>query len=183
MSTTRRRGMATIDDLRARSTIDPVTRCWNWTGPMSQDKPRLWALDLDRVVKTVLQGPRAVWYIAHGTKLNGRVAYMGCWNRICVCPVHVRAADRQQLIDRRGRAGLLARSPAGAAACARSAAKARAAAGIVETPPDVVLAIRQAEPGTTLQQLSDRFGISKSTASRIRRGVNRAKVQALEVTA
>ena len=92
------RGISTIEDLRARSKRDPGGTCWLWGGALSAGRPAIWALDVDRVEMRSLSGPRAVWYIAHGTKLYDRIAYMRCWNTLCVCPAHVTwAATRGEL--------------------------------------------------------------------------------------
>lgn len=165
-----KRGINTIDDLRARSTVDPVTHCWHFQGALRDGHPRIWTADLDAMTKTVLAGPRAVWYIAHGTPLGSLVAYMGCMTADCVCPVHVRRGTRQQLNAAMSRAGLLAAStPAKAAAAAR----ARAAAGHRDTPAAVVLAVRAARAADATagaQRIGHALGISKSVAARILRG-------------
>lgn len=167
-----RRGVATIDDLRARVVIDPATRCWIWQGASRHGSPRIWTLHIDDMDKAVLSGPRAVWYIAHGTKLGGRVAYMACWTKGCVCPVHVRAGTRAEVNRLAGNAGLFNRTPQSHAACVANARKARQARGVVDTPADVVLAVRAAAGSGTQKAIGQRFGLPKSTVSRILRGTN-----------
>lgn len=170
---TPRRGVATIDDLRARSIVDPNTRCWNWQGAQIKGSPRIWTLHLDDVEKRVLSGPRAVWYIAHGTTLGQRVAYMVCWNKSCVCPVHVRACASQSEMNRIGaRAGIFKRSEAARVANLANAAKGRAAAGIRDTPAEVVMAVHAAIGSTTQVEIARRMGLSKTVVSRIARGQN-----------
>lgn len=162
-----RRGIATVDDLRARSTIDPVTRCWHYTGARRDGHPRIWTADLDAMDKRVLAGPRAVWYIAHGTPLGSLVAYMACMTADCVCPVHVRKGSRADLNALMSRHGLLStRSAAKAAA----AAKGRAAAGHRDTPEAVVLAVRAAKGTASAERIGLALGVSKSVAARILRG-------------
>lgn len=168
--TTPRRGVATIDDLRARSVIDPSTRCWIWQCASIHGSPRIWALHIDEMDKRVLSGARAVWYIAHGTKLGSNVAFMSCWNKACVCPVHVRAAPKGEVNRLAGRAGVYSRSPLAHAANVVNARKARAARGVVDTPAHVVLAVRAAAGTGTQEEIGQRLGLSKTVASRILRG-------------
>lgn len=165
-----RRGVATINDLRARSVIDTATRCWHWQCAKIKGAPRIWTLHLDEVEKRVLSGPRAVWYIAHGTRLGSRVAYMACWNKDCVCPVHVRAGQKGEVNHLAALAGVYRRSDAARAANVVNAAKARAARNAVDTPADVVLAIRAAAGSTTQVEIGRSLGISKTVVSRILRG-------------
>jgi len=169
---TPRRGVATIDDLRARSLVDPASRCWLWQGATVRGQPRIWALHLDDLDKRVLSGPRAVWYIAHGTKLGDQVAYMGCWNRLCVCPVHVRAGAKGAVNTLVAKAGIYARSDAARAANVRNAAKARAARGVVDTPAHLVLAVRAAAGTATQVAISAQLGLRKTVVSRIIRGAS-----------
>lgn len=162
--------MATIDDLRARVVIDPATRCWIWQGASMHGSPRIWTLHIDDMDKAALSGPRAVWYIAHGTKLGDRVAYMSCWNKGCVCPVHVRAGTRAEVNRLAGLAGVYTRTAQGHAACVANARKARQARGVVDTAPDVVLAVRAAAGTGTQRAIGQQFGLTKTIVSRILRG-------------
>jgi hypothetical protein len=169
---TPRRGVATIADLRARSIVDPITHCWIWQAAKIKGSPRIWTLHLDDMEKRVLSGPRATWYIAHGTNLGSRVAYMACWNPACVCPVHVRACNSHSELNRlAGKGGVFKRSGAAFAANVANAAKARAAAGHRDTPPEVVQAVRQAAgPGTTQRAIARSLNLSNTVVSRILRG-------------
>jgi len=162
-----KRGINTIDDLLARSIVDPVTHCWHWQAAKIDGRPRIWTADLDMMDKRVLSGPRAVWYIAHGSRLFSLRAYMGCWTRDCVCPVHVRRGTQLQVNAATSRAGLLARPPG---SCDAHLAKARIKAGHVDTPHDVVAAVRAAAGTGTGVELAKRFGVTKSVACRILRG-------------
>jgi hypothetical protein len=164
--------VATIADLRARSIVDPATHCWIWQGAKINGSPRIWTLHIDDVEKRVLSGPRATWYIAHGTPLGTRVAYMGCWNPSCVCPAHVRFCASQSELNRLGaRGGIFKRSEASKLANVANAAKARAAAGHRDTPPEVVQAVRAAAgPDITQRAIARSLGLSFTVVSRILRG-------------
>jgi len=172
-----KRGIATVEDLRARAVLDPVTLCWHFQGSTVQGHPRIWTLDLDAMEKRVLSGPRAVWFIAHGTPLHGLVAYMGCWTADCVCPVHVRRGTRAQMNAAVARAGLLP-DRTGNEVIVAAAARAREAAGHVDTPVEVVRAVRQAAGTASGRELARRFGLSETVAQRILRGQNFKQVAA-----
>ncbi len=165
-----RRGVATIDDLRARSVLNQSTRCWHWQGAKIKGAPRIWTLHLDDMEKRVLSGPRAVWYIAHGTTLGNRVAYMACWNKDCVCPVHVRSCQKSEFNHVAALAGVFNKTPAARAACLVNAAKARAARNAVDTPAETVLAVRAAAGTASQTEIARSMGISKTVVSRILRG-------------
>lgn len=165
-----KRGINTVDDLRERSVLDPVTHCWHWQQATSPSgHPRIWTVDIDYMDKRVLSGPRAVWYIAHGTRLNGKSAYMGCWVADCVCPAHVRSGWQRQVISLAANAGCMGGHTEQRAIAAR---KARQAAGHVDTPAELVLALRQALGTAPVRTLAKQLGMSRSTAYRIARGEN-----------
>lgn len=164
-----KRGVSTVADLRARSVVDAVTHCWHWDGAKVKGHPRIWTLDLDAMDKRVMSGPRAVWFIAHGTPLHGLVAYMGCWTLDCVCPVHARRGTRAEVNAAVARAGLLP-DRRGDVALVAAAARARAAAGHVDTPVEVVRAVRKAAGTASGRALAARFGLSQTVAQRILRG-------------
>lgn len=159
----------TVDDLRRRSDPDPATHCWHWRGAKRKGRPRIWAADLDHMDKRVLSGPRAVWYIAHGTRLGALSAYMRCWCADCVCPAHVEKGTRAAVTMAAARAGLMNGFDDVRAA---NAAKARAAAGHVDTPPELVRALRAAAGTEPTSALAQRLGIERSVAYRILRGVS-----------
>lgn len=164
------RGITTIDHLRARSIIDPVTRCWHWQGAKIKGQPRIWTLDIDRVEKTVLNGARAVWFISHGTPLGHLQAWMGCGTADCVCPVHVRRGTRSEWTRFMTSTGRMQRAATPGRVAA--AAKGRALAGHVDTPPELVLAIRAAHAAgeASALELVERTGIGRSVVYRILRG-------------
>lgn len=175
-------GIATVDDVRARCVIDERTRCWVWQGAMrSRDgaqQPAMWAFDHARGEKRTMTGPQAVWNIAHGrAPLPGYVVHRACCNPLCLNPVHLREAKSLAEVGRhRQRAGV----DKGRHVESKRAniAKAHAAAGVVQTPDPIVIAIRQAPPTVTGRALSKMHGISEQTVSRIRRGVRRCDARA-----
>lgn len=166
----RRRLVTRAQDLYERSERRPGSSCWWWLEGTSNGHAQLWALDFDSGEKKAIRGCRAAWYIGSGgAKLGERVAYMRCMNKLCVNPAHAAAGTRQEMgahIAKRGdlrgkfthqrRVNLVA---------------ARAASGIVDTPPEVVLAIRAVPRSeATNTQLAARFGLTHQTVAKIRRG-------------
>lgn len=165
------RGVLTLDALRARCAIDPVSHCWNWLGGLSNGYPRVHTLDYARMEKRAMNGPAAAWSIAHGEALPAWPAqvFRGCGNRLCLNPAHLRLAERKADVgEHQRRAGYLV----GTATEARRAnvLRASAASGKVATAPDVVLAIRAEDRATTSSALAARFSMAVQTVSRIRRG-------------
>jgi hypothetical protein len=173
----RSRGIATIADLYANSRRLP-SGCLLWLGATENGSPRIWTFDHDKGDKTVLSGPRAVHNIAHGA-LRGRIAYMGCFTPGCVHPVHVRSAtNRAELGSLIARAGIRkGKQTPLQLACA---AKGRAAQGIIDTPPEIVDAIRREPAEVTHTAIAKRTGLTISTISRLRRWERRVGVLASE---
>lgn len=160
-----KRGVNTVDDLRERSGRDPVTLCWHWKFSTSNGRPAMWTFDYDRGEKRVLSGPRGVWFIAHGTPLGNRIAYMRCFTSDCVCPVHVAyASTRAELNSALGRSGKL---DGHHEARRRGLEAAWAARHKQWTPPDVIAEVRRLSGTMSASAISRELGISKSTACRI----------------
>jgi len=165
------RGVLTVEALRSRCTVDPVSHCWHWTGAISSDGiPRIHTFDHAVGDKRVLTGPRAAWNIAHGEAPPAdRMVFRCCGERLCLNPAHLRlAATKAEIGLHWRRAGFRL----GTALDARraNAAKAQAARGITPTDSAVVLAIRQAPAEASNVELAQRFGVAHQTVSRIRRG-------------
>lgn len=164
------RGITKIADLRARSTVDPVTGCWHWQGAKSTDgTPRIHAFDHDRGEKLTLSGPKAVWNIAHGESPAPGLAFRACVCTDCVNPVHMRKAqDKAEIglhIRRSGR-----RKGTAVEARRVNIAKAQVATGRVPTPTEKVLAIRSAPETVTNRSLARQLALSEQVVSKIRRG-------------
>lgn len=164
-------GVTRIADLFNRSKRLPGSDCWWWVGAMACDKvsPRIWTVDHDRSEKRSMSGPAAVWNISRGVGLRGRLAFMRCVNSSCVNPVHVKdAASKAEIgahISATGR-----RKGKNVEQNRANIRKAWDANGVTPTPSEIVLAIRAAGPGVSTQELARLHGISRSAASRIRRG-------------
>lgn len=164
-----KRGIASIADVRARCDQDPVTHCWHWNGGRSGDGvPRIHTLDYRDLEKRSLSGPLALWMIAHGTVPRG-LPFRRCVCRDCMNPAHLLLARSKKEIG-----AYIAKVGArkGTSVDKRRAnlLLANAAAGIVPTPADVVLAIRSAPSSTTSKALAAQHGMAHQTVSRIRRG-------------
>ena len=164
------RGFLKITDLYAGSERRPGSTCWWWLGALSGGYPRIWTFDHDLIEKYAMSGPQAVWNISTGTGTAGRTAYMRCVNRGCVSPHHIGiAASRAEIgahIRRTGKQKGARNSETQRA----NLSKAWAVAGIVPTPPEVVLAIRAAGAGESNMALGRLHGLCHTTVSRIRLG-------------
>lgn len=183
MSARSSRGVASTSDLRARSRIDPLDRnpydpCWHWLGALSTDGvPRIWTVDLDSGDKTALSGPKAVHYIATGKPLQGRLAFRKCGSRDCVNPGHhSTAACRAEIGAFVAAAGW--RKGTHVEKRRANVRKAWAAQNTKVTPPEIVLAIRQAPEIVSCRELAALFGLNPKLASAIRRGKTRQGVVA-----
>jgi hypothetical protein len=165
------RGMGSVQALKSRCIIDPVTHCWQWQGAFSAGEPRLWAFDHALGDKRVMTGPAAAWNIAHDAPVpRGKMVFRGCMNRVCLNPAHLRLArSLAEVGEHQRRAGTRKgrpRTPAQAAANQRM----RDARGLPQTPPEIVRAIRAAPAGITNVALAAQHGVAHQTVSRIRRG-------------
>lgn len=172
-----RRGIGSVDDVRARCVVDAVTRCWLWQGAKCRDgTPRVHTLDLARMDKRTMTGPQAMWQLAHGEPPPpGRLVYRACGCVACLNPAHMRLAASKaeigQAIRRSGRwrgSHMQARR--------RNIERAWAATGVVPTPAEVVRALREAPTSVTNRALARQYGVSEQTVSKIRRGQARAGV-------
>jgi hypothetical protein len=99
--------------------------------------------------------------------MPGYLVFRACGNRLCLNPSHLRCArDKAEL----GRHVALAgwRKGLHLEARAASAALGRMARGIIDTPDDIVRAIRAAPVVVRDAELARRYGLSQTGISRIR---------------
>lgn len=164
--------ITSVAQLKARCTIDPATHCWLWAGATTgvHGVPAIWCFDHGRGEKRTMSGPLAAWNIAHGeAPPAGTLVFRGCCRTLCLNPAHLRRARSKaeigQHIRRNG-----ARKGTAVEARRANAAIGRAAAGIIDTPIESVIAIRSAPSSTTGRALAQALRLSESCVSRIRRG-------------
>ena len=85
--------MSTLQDIKNRCRIDDITKCWVWTGAMSEGRyPRVHAPDLSKGgIKKVQTGPRAVWQAVTSKQIpcGHRVYHATCTNEACLNPAHL----------------------------------------------------------------------------------------------
>lgn len=172
-----KRGMLTVDQLKARCAVDRATHCWLWQGATSGGLPKLWTLDYGRVEKRVMPGPLAAWHISRqAPPRDGHLVFRSCGHRACLNPAHLREMASRAEIGLHIRR---ARSRVGThvEARRRNIRAAWAARGVVPTPLEVVRAIRAAPKQVTGRSLARQFCLSDQTVSRIRRGESRREVE------
>lgn len=179
-----KRGIATVEHVKARCEIDASTRCWNWLGAACPDgTPKLHTFDHARMCKRTMNGPLALWNIAHGDAPPSWAerVFRRCGNRRCMNPVHLGLArNAAEIGEHQRRAGY--RKGTHLEQRRAAIAKGHAAQGIVATPTAVVLAIRAADPQTTSRALARLHGLSDQVVSRIRRGLSFRNLPAQGVT-
>ena len=166
-----------IQDLYRRSVVGK-TGCWHWQGASRSDgQPAIWTFDHDRQEKRTTTGPRAVWMIAYGPVRPGLVAYRCCASRDCVNPKHMRCGTRAEMVRTAAANGAFD-GPRIAEARKHNLRLARAAAGIVDTPDHMVLAVRTSVESESGRSIARRLGLGENVVSRIRRGMSRVEVAA-----
>ena len=172
------RGLLTIEQLKARCTVDPATHCWLWQGATSNGVPRIHTLDYGRAEKRVMSGPLAAWHIAYNAPPRpGCLVFRGCQHVLCLNPVHLRQArDRAEIGLHIRRLG----SRIGTALESRRAniLRAHAANGVRVTPPEKVLAVRAADLAMTSRAVAAMVGLGYSVTCAIRTGKTRSSVVA-----
>ena len=173
-----KRGVLTVEALKERCKVNPVTHCWDWQGAMSENQPRVWTLDYERICKRVMSGPLAAWHIAYQAPPRaGCLVFRGCMNAKCLNPAHLReAANKTEIGLHIRRLG----SRIGTALESRRAniAKAHVANGMNVTPREKVLAVRAADPALNNTQVGAMLGLSHQVVGAIRTGKRHAGVTA-----
>jgi hypothetical protein len=159
--------MKRIQDLHAHSERRPGSTCWWWIG---KGRPRIHAVCHRRAAAVAMSGPQAAYQIANrAAPPAGTVAYMTCLNPLCVSPAHVAAGTRAQIGAILAAAGVL-RGRGDMMKRRASAAKGRAARGIVDSPAHLVLAVRAAPPGESYAATARRLGTTLARVRGIRTG-------------
>lgn len=158
-------GVRDLEGLRLRCYCDEDTGCWHWrhaftTGRVGTKTPVTYLPALGRVVSAF----RAAVMLSRGMDCipAGHFVWPGCNSRDCVNPAHLRIGTQKALGKHVARKGWRKNNPLRIAAIQKQKRSAT-------TMTDEVLAdIRESKE--TLAVLSERHGISKTHASRIRRG-------------
>lgn len=176
----------TIDDLRSRSIIDPITRCWHWQGA-KEDRgvPRIWTIDYERMTKRVMGGPLAVWHIAHNQAPGWGLIFRSCFTTDCVCPAHHKQArNKAEIMNAARMCGAASRWVGDGEQRRKALMRAREAAGVFETPSDTVLKVRDLlAAGHTGRHTAQQLGIGEQVVSRIKRDKRWERFEQVEAVA
>lgn len=150
-------GLQTIEDLRLRCYIRSEDDCWHWRGALDQrGAPKTW-FPAFGITTTI--GP-VIAFLRTGVRPKKAVWLRSCTSPDCVNPDHWSKASHSAATLRHPRANPALHS--------MKVALARRASSKLND--DIVAQIREGQG--TLQECADRYGISRSTVDRIRRGVS-----------
>lgn len=169
-----KRGITTVEALKARCAVDPATHCWLWQGAVSGDQPKLHTFCHDRGCKRTMTAMRGAWNIAFGEAPPAwALVFRACQRQLCVNPAHLRLARDHADIGRHIR---LAGTRVGTATKQRqeNAKRGREAMGIKDTPAEVARLIREAPASVKGVELAAMHNLSRNAVSKIRRGLSRA---------
>lgn len=157
-------GIRTIDDLRDRCFVDDITGCWHWRGATTCGKyPASW---LPAIARRVTLG-HVICFLRTGQLPDkGTFWHCTCETKSCANPEHRMAGTRSEQM----KAAKIVKSPL---VRARMAQVQRDRSVLTD---QGVAAIRSS--GEPLRVVAERYGISMSHASGIRRGEQRASISA-----
>jgi hypothetical protein len=158
-------GIRTVECLRQRSRVDPVTGCWHWGLSLTRGVPILHCVTPDDGRRIKLRGRRAALYLQRGKDLaKGQIAFarMCCESDDCVNPEHSRSGNKKAFM-----AWLVAsgRFIKGKTSNANAAAWDKRGRTLT---PDMVREIRSTDEST--YALAQRFGVSQCAVWLARRG-------------
>lgn len=92
-------GIRTVECLRQRSHVDPITGCWHWGLSMTKGVPILHLVLPDTAERVKMRGRRAALYLDRGHDLaegHSAFAKVFCTSPDCVNPEHSRAGSRAE---------------------------------------------------------------------------------------
>ncbi len=161
---TRQDGIRTPADLKLRCVVDPDTACWHWKAARDvNNRPSFWFPPIKAVASI---GVACAWWKTGKRPEKGSAWHAVCNTPDCANPAHRRCGDRStQMLALK-----IVRSPL---VRARQAQGKRLHSKLTDAD---VAAIRGST--MTLQQIMDRYGICRSYACQLRRGVKRATLVA-----
>jgi hypothetical protein len=150
-------GIHSADDLKLRCVVRVGEDCWLWRGAVdSRGTPKAWFPQFG-ITSTI--GP-VIAFLRTGVRPKKAVWLRVCTSPECVNPDHWSKASRSAATLRRPRTN--------PALHTINVALARRASSKLND--QIVAQIREGQG--TLQECADRYGISRSTVDRIRRGVS-----------
>lgn len=159
---------STVEGIKSRCRVEQ-NGCWVWLGGCCGNTPKLRAFDPKVGAKRAMSGARAMWLAAFGREARN-LAFSACATRLCVNPVHLREARTQgEMMDYLARVGRYRGINVEQKIAA--GAKGRAAQGITDTKPEVVLTIFRAPAHVTHAALARETGVHPKSVGLIRRGL------------
>lgn len=158
-------GIRTIEDLKLRCYVDPVTDCWHCRCyKVRGTMPQVHFVPPGETEMTKTTGRRAALHLATGEPVpKGHVVFAraDCDSEDCVNPAHLRSGTRKQWGIALQHRGTMKDRPAKIAAALRTAASRR-----VLTPDQVRQILQSPESG---RKLAEKFGVSSYAVLSARR--------------
>lgn len=158
-------GIRTLSDLLGRCRVDDETKCWVWAGALNDG-----GFPVVRIPAGVLRetacvtNPRRVGWLLSGRKLGEReMVIRTCDTLLCVRPDHAKVGSRTD-VNRQAAARGSYSTPERLAHLTRARMKSAV------DPEKVRAAEAQFAEGATVREASERVGIDRETARRIRNG-------------
>lgn len=152
-------GVRTVEGLKLRSRVDPVTGCWNWLqGLIGPHHPKVHLVHPVTGKRFQTTGRRAAVLLATGKEVpKGHTAWARacCDSDLCVNPAHVRTGTRKAHGEWLARTAQLKGRPA------YYAASRRRAKGQQALTAEQVAEIRR-NPGVTVRTYAERFNVAPS---------------------
>ncbi len=172
--THRRDGVRTLDDIKGRCWVDPITGCWQWRGAVSKSTKgrkiaptsRVWVPEAFGASK-ITTAHRAAWLLAGNTLAPGHVVWRSvCHNDECINPAHCSAGTRREMFDQIVESGVLRGTALRKAVNARNCR-------VQALPADKVrLGEAMFQAGALQKEVRKALGIGVETARKIRRGTH-----------
>lgn len=158
-------GIRTVECLRQRSRIDPVSGCWHWGLSLTRGVPILHMVTPDDGRRIKIRGRRAALYLQRGKDLGkGQFAFARtcCESVDCVNPEHARSGNKKALVAWALAAGRFTEAHKSEAHASAWDKRGR------RLTPEMVREIRSTDENT--HSLARRFGVSQCAVWLARRG-------------
>ena len=160
-------GIRTLQDLKDRCVIDPITGCWNWSMSISQGLPNVHIPHPVTGERIKTKGRRAALMLKTGQLLPSgwfAIRKPTCESPICCNPDHAFMGDGKAYGESVKALGTFKNSPARIAANTKTVRSTRCKLTL-----DQAALVRNDE--RPVNEIAEDYGVSKTTVYYIKRGV------------